>query len=162
MINQKESHIMVWKNFYRKDFLKKNKIKFLEGILHEDIIFSFECFMKAKKVLYKNIIFYNYCERENSIIKTQSLKNIKHALYCINKGIILCEEMNIKNKEILEYLLTFYYSISRDSKVKNLSMVKKFLKYRNFSYKGYIKLFLVVFGCIYKKNINFENIVIEI
>lgn len=62
----------VWRRFFRRDFLLENDFTFQEGILHEDVVFSFLCAMKAKRVLYINKELYIYRQREHSIMHTYS------------------------------------------------------------------------------------------
>ena len=40
----------VWLNFYNTEFIRKNKLFFVEGIYHEDEIHTCHCLLKAKKL----------------------------------------------------------------------------------------------------------------
>ena len=42
----------VWLNFYNTEFIRKNKLFFVEGIYHEDEIHTCHCLLKAKKIKY--------------------------------------------------------------------------------------------------------------
>ncbi len=53
--------------FFLRDFLVKNNIKFYNGIIHEDYLFFFLCAMKAERVLDLNEAYYVYRIRKNSI-----------------------------------------------------------------------------------------------
>lgn len=59
--------IPVWINLYKKDFLLDNQLRFMEGIYHEDEEFNLKAFSIAKHVMSKNIYFYEYYQRQNSI-----------------------------------------------------------------------------------------------
>lgn len=50
----------VWHNIYRRNFLVNNKIKFTPDIIYEDIPFTHECYIKAKKCLKTNCPMYFY------------------------------------------------------------------------------------------------------
>ncbi len=50
----------VWHNIYRKKFLVDNKIEFTPDIIFEDIPFTHECYIKAKKCLKLNCPMYLY------------------------------------------------------------------------------------------------------
>ncbi|MBF4806104.1 MAG: glycosyltransferase, partial [Pseudoleptotrichia goodfellowii] len=65
----------VWDDIYKREFLVKNNLFFKPDRLHEDEIFTLEAFLKAERVKYYAIPFYCYLQRENSIMKTQKVKN---------------------------------------------------------------------------------------
>ena len=56
--------------FYQKEFIERNKLYFYEDILHEDVLYSFYCFMKAKRVMCLDDDFYICRKRPNSITNT--------------------------------------------------------------------------------------------
>ncbi|MCI6152858.1 MAG: glycosyltransferase [Fusobacterium perfoetens] len=63
--------VTVWKNIYRKKFLVEEKIKFKDGIIFEDELFSRLTINRAQKVKYYDSYIYFYRQnRENSIMKT--------------------------------------------------------------------------------------------
>ena len=57
----------VWRQFYLKEFLMKNNIRFADGLAHEDWSFSFETAMLATRVMYVPLKLHMYVRRENSI-----------------------------------------------------------------------------------------------
>ena len=59
--------IPVWINLYKRSFLQDNELKFMEGILHEDEEFNMKAFPLANSIISKNIYFYEYFQRPNSI-----------------------------------------------------------------------------------------------
>lgn len=60
----------------KKDYINNIGIKFIEGITHEDVIFTFELFAKAKKVYFSNDIIYNYDFRTDSVTKASSVQKL--------------------------------------------------------------------------------------
>ena len=66
----------VWRTIYRKDFLNNNNIRFIPGLYFEDVPFTTECFLKAKKCAKTSLVFYVYRQRENSIVSTVNIKKI--------------------------------------------------------------------------------------
>ena len=52
---------------FRREFLMENQIKFYEGILHEDYLFSFLSFMNAKKVVCCDEDLYTYRKHPKGI-----------------------------------------------------------------------------------------------
>lgn len=87
LMEENNLKVEVWRRFLRKDFLIENNIWFYKGILHEDNLFSFLCDMKAQKVKEINKDYYIYRQRENSIMRTKTIKRtqslfiILHEIY---------------------------------------------------------------------------------
>ncbi len=65
----------VWDDIFRREFLIENNIYFKKNRIHEDEIFTIEVMLKAKQVKYYNIYFYNYVQRNDSIMSTKSIKH---------------------------------------------------------------------------------------
>lgn len=60
-----------WILFIKREWLLENDIWFWPGLIHEDCLFSFLCFMKAKRVTHTNERYYIYRIRENSIMTSR-------------------------------------------------------------------------------------------
>ncbi|MGL5616050.1 MAG: glycosyltransferase [Sarcina sp.] len=58
--------------FYKREFLNKNSLKFKEGIFHEDEQFTPRALLKAERVNVSLIDFYMYRQREGSIMNSSS------------------------------------------------------------------------------------------
>lgn len=61
--------------FIKRSFLIENQIKFCEGLLHEDVLFSFFCIMQAKRVININNVYYICHKRATSITAQKSHKS---------------------------------------------------------------------------------------
>lgn len=110
----------VWDDIYKREFLVKNNLFFKPDRLHEDEIFTLEVFLKAEKVKYYAIPFYCYLQRENSIMKTQKVKNftdMQKNIFDMEK--LLSEEKNDKaiQKILIEGIHRFYKIIIKKSKI---------------------------------------------
>ena len=110
----------VWDDIYKREFLVKNNLFFKPDRLHEDEIFTLEVFLKAEKVKYYAIPFYCYLQRENSIMKTQKVKNftdMQKNIFDMEK--LLSEEKNDKaiQKILVEGIHRFYKIIIKKSKI---------------------------------------------
>lgn len=67
-----------WSKVYSSAFLRHNMIRFNDGIFYEDILFCFQCLMKAERVYSINQKLYYYRIRNDSIMtKKISQKNIE-------------------------------------------------------------------------------------
>lgn len=67
LFSNRKVYIMVWNHLYRTSFLKKNCLRFKEGVYHEDILWTFSIACHAKKIAIQNIVTYFYRERIGSI-----------------------------------------------------------------------------------------------
>jgi len=99
------------RQFIRTDFIKKNGIRFYEGIIYEDVLFSFFCIMKAGKVLNIPHEFYVYRQRKGS---TMSIKDYRCAqsMFVIIVQIVTywnSHEFNDREHRAIEILLERYY-----------------------------------------------------
>lgn len=57
---------VVWNKVFSREFLEKYKLRFVEGALAEDAIFSIGCYAHAKRAYYINDVVYNYRQNENN------------------------------------------------------------------------------------------------
>ena len=63
---------------YRRGFLEENHLRFYEGIIHEDELFTFQCFLLAKHYIKISQQYYGRRVRENSTMtQTESRKNLR-------------------------------------------------------------------------------------
>lgn len=70
----------VWAQFYRRDFLEQQHLRFYNGILHEDMLFTFLCTVNADRVAALNDVLYRYRCRKGSIMQTKSNRRIESLL----------------------------------------------------------------------------------
>lgn len=64
---QGKYYMMAWNKLVRRDFLERNRISFVEGLIHEDCAWSFTVACVAKKIAFVHKETYNYLVRSNSI-----------------------------------------------------------------------------------------------
>lgn len=100
-----EWYMMAWNKLIRREFLEKNHIQFVEGLVHEDNPWSFELACKAGAMAFVKDMTYNYLVRENSL---QTDKNfIKHfnaykQILQITAAIIADNKLEDKTREWFE------------------------------------------------------------
>ena len=64
--------------FYRRDFLEKNNIRFIDGILHEDETFAFDVLMNADRVRVLDEAYFIRRFRASSIMNTvPTMRNVE-------------------------------------------------------------------------------------
>ena len=75
----------LWRILYRRDFLIKEEISFIPGIIFEDIPFVHLCFLKAKKCLKTDLLVYIYrrgvLTSETSIFTKKKAFDLSIAIY---------------------------------------------------------------------------------
>lgn len=97
--------MVVWNKLYNRKFLNDNNIRFLEGVIHEDVEFTIKTFVKVKKVKYINEYVYNYrINRKNSIMYKVKKKEYK-------------EQSKESLKEIVKNLEDIYKTFSENKKL---------------------------------------------
>lgn len=70
-----------WRGIYRRSFLLNNSISFIPGLIYEDNDYWFKIMKYAKKIMFSNIVAYNYLIRSNSTIRsTANYKNVDGVL----------------------------------------------------------------------------------
>ena len=87
---------------YKRSLLTDNNIKFKVGFLHEDEDFTPRVLLKTKKISIYNEGFYGYRQRENSITKTFSKKNIKDIISIL---LDLDQEYNNINEKMIRKIM---------------------------------------------------------
>ncbi len=77
--------IEAWRYFWRREFLVNNNLKFYDGLVHEDNLFSFCCLMKAERMIYINKKYYVYRRRDNSLMTTLTYRHIESLFLIFNE-----------------------------------------------------------------------------
>ena len=73
----------VWRTLYRRVFLSIHHISFQPGIAFEDLPFTFECFLKAKKCIRAHWLLYIYRRRPYSLCAHNSFNMKKAHDFCV-------------------------------------------------------------------------------
>ena len=73
-----------WRYVCRTDFLRQESLTFVEGIFYEDVEWTPRVFVKAKKVLYLDVVGLNYrFHNAGSILNTPTLKKSKDKIQVV-------------------------------------------------------------------------------
>ncbi|MGP2569369.1 glycosyltransferase [Ornithobacterium rhinotracheale] len=73
------SSICCW--LFKTDFFNKNNLRIYPKITHMDVEFTTRMLVKAKRVMFKDIIAYFYVSRPGSITKPKTAEKLKKFLY---------------------------------------------------------------------------------
>lgn len=88
--------VSAWNKLFRKSFLEENGLTFQNGLLHEDILWSYNIVLKAKKAAWVKDATYIYKIRQGSITTSKNSKRkIDSLIYILNTL-----KMNWDNGEI--------------------------------------------------------------
>ena len=136
---------VIWKKFFRRDFLKKNKIGFLEGTINEDYLFTMQCAICSSRVSFCNDLLYCANERQGSVSRNIKAETIS-SLATIYNGV----ESMLKKYGIYHQYKVFLYGgytkltlFSLFQVAYRLSSLKKFIRfYKMLADKPYMKYFV--------------------
>ncbi|MBE5921843.1 MAG: glycosyltransferase [Lachnospiraceae bacterium] len=80
LIKNNEFHVSIPLLFIRREFLNETRLKLVEGIMYEDMIFTYELFCKANKVVHVPESLYQRRYRAGSVMQThKSTRNFVSA-----------------------------------------------------------------------------------
>ncbi|MBJ8897579.1 glycosyltransferase [Citrobacter braakii] len=84
LASRRWTHV-VWMGVYRRDVIEKNKIAFIPGLHHQDIVWTTEFMFNAKRVRYTEQSLYKYFLHDQSVsrLKRQGLKNLNYQRHYI-------------------------------------------------------------------------------
>ena len=125
-----------WRHLYKRVFLEENHISFIPGIVSQDIAFTNECFLKARKCIRTewSMIIYRY--RDTST--TYSLYNVKKAknlcvaiarIWELTQTVNLSSTIREKQKDVV---FRYFYSFTRKityGHIKDISQVIEVIDY---------------------------------
>ena len=134
-LKNKQYNDAVWLNMYSTELIKKNKIYFIKGQLHEDINWTPKVLIIAKKVMFINFPFYHYIIRENSITQQKDFsKNKLHkmmacedlsAFYDKNEKNIKEKNLKIYREQLIYiYITSFFLKSKKKYKINKMFLVK--------------------------------------
>lgn len=100
-----DMHFAVSSKCWKREFLQKNNIEFIEKMYYEDMVYSIKCAILAEKLDYAQFPIYNYVRnRKGSIMSTPTLKRCSDMYKMLSYVMELYE---ITPDEYKPYLLTF-------------------------------------------------------
>ena len=121
-----DMHFAVASKVWRKEFLEKNNITFIEDMYYEDMVYSIKATILAEKLKYGEFpIYYYYRNREGSIMATPNVKRCKD----MYKMLYYLMELYETTPEALKpYLLSFINNETKSLPTR-VNAILKTLKY---------------------------------
>lgn len=125
-VKKKSIMSIVWNKLYSREFLLKNNLFFLEGILYEDMEFTPRVFYLANRVKLIDDVIIMYTQRAGSIMSNKTNINLDD-YYKIADSISLFNE-SYKSKVLLNCEVYIYILITK--KLKNIDDREFRINYR--------------------------------
>ncbi len=132
----------VWRTIYRKEFLIENHISFIPNIYYEDVPFTHECYLKAKKCLKTPWPLYIYRWRTGSITSSFTPQKAENFIIAVAKTWNLLYECNPSSKakykledNVYILFLTIIYHILHS--IKSSTQRKKLIDFFNINIPTY-------------------------
>ncbi|MBP3763012.1 MAG: glycosyltransferase [Bacteroidales bacterium] len=108
--------VCVWQRAYRREFLNANRLRFREGILHEDNQFTPRACLRAARVRVIPDTLYYYRVREGSIMTTRGLRS-KESFVLIGNELsdLFAQEESIDKTTVYQALTHIYQMAFADN-----------------------------------------------
>lgn len=129
----KTMNVEAWLHMYRREFLDSNRLRFKEGILHEDVEFTPRALLCAEKVTAISDCLYHYVVRENSIsTQKDKTRNIRDLFGTLKEMDHLAKQQDEKLRKwmkdaILDSYLNMVYDARMYQKKYKKMLDKRFL-----------------------------------
>ena len=118
---------VVWAKVYNREFILKNKLKFIPNIIRmPDALFNTEAFEKAKKIYVMDEYLYHYRQNEFSITNRYSdrtiefyetyIKIMKEYIEKYNKNEKFVDTLNVKTVTSLDIYMSNYFFNKKNPK----------------------------------------------
>lgn len=166
-------YVMAWNKLCRRDFLLANNLMFEEGLLHEDVIWSFKLACKAQSMFIVEDVTYNYLFRKSSIMTSMSIEkdvsvylqafgkvvdfivneNRTHGKYeyKIVEGKICGILYSLLQKDEMSLYNKYYPEFSRLSYISPIEAYKKHIISLGYLFRDFHRCLPVTLGALYKR-----------
>ena len=129
---------------FNREFLIDNELKFPEGLIYEDNLFSFQTMMKARRVLHNDRCIFLHRIRNGSIMRTALKLSNFISIYRIYTEVVrtwislypsnsLNSAIEMRVNDIAAFMLTVYNSLADDIRAEAYNYLSEYEKKR-FSY----------------------------
>lgn len=134
-----------WNKMIKYDLIKENNILFDEVPAQNDAIFSLKIGMYAKSLLVSDWVLYNYVQRKDSVVHSNTREKIFSRLSVSIRQNILYRKIGYERKIFMPY----YFLKYRKSIDKSILCiyVDYLYKYRVNPFEGFLNYFLYKFYC---------------
>lgn len=142
LIDNRDYYVSPCLQLLRRQFLNENKIRFFEGIIHEDNCFSFQTLLLAKKAFCVNdIYFYRRVRGASVMTHEETSRNLRGYFCCLMEQMRFAGELGIQDVDVnekIDYVLMLlnkhvqriYLGLSKEQKelfLRQCSMYERYL-----------------------------------
>lgn len=132
---RKQWNMMAQNKLYRTEFLKKEGLTFMEGLIHEDELWSMKVACLAKSLRAVSDCTYCYYKREGSIISTNSMERHNEMF----KRIVIemshfLNDRKIFSAPIYQILKRFQYQILLKNRNNQQKFIDTYIEFRENAY----------------------------
>ena len=131
-VKNREYSVSVCRQFFNTGFLKANNIKFCEGILHEDNLFTFLTILKASRVMYlKKEYFLRRVRANSTMTKNENFSNFEGYFVTYVNMLAYIQTSRLKDnvfdaafrqlKDVYQSAKRIYTNLSESEKKKAIS-----------------------------------------
>ena len=130
-------HVSIPMQFFKRSFLKEKKPQFIQGIYHEDMVFTFEAFFLASKITHCHRQLYFRRYRELSIMTSEKSEKYFISLTIVYKA--LCDFLKLHKNDSIDTVrftdrcaynaLDVYKKLDLSSRKKNRTVYTDFKQY---------------------------------
>lgn len=113
-LNKGNHNVVVWDKLYKFSFLKQHGIRFVDGLIHEDVPFNFDVFYQAETVSFIDCSFYRYRQRPGSVTSKPNPRSHACRIEVVEYVSALLKKSGLKSKAFNDYLV---YQLSRAAQV---------------------------------------------
>lgn len=115
--------VTAWKSIYKKEFLTHANLRFIRGLLHEDVTFSLQAYYLADTIKFfeKEVYFYRQ-GRKTSIMNTKNKKNDLSRMFNLKFLLDFIKENSIHSNAMDNMMISMYYYLVRYAKINNLEL----------------------------------------
>lgn len=124
--------VYVWERLYKRSFLTENNISFKEGVICEDVLFTWKCELYAKKLVKDDNPYYFYRANRKGSIMDSDFKNLERRLESfftmVNELVEMRPEFDFENidNQFLYMMLDLFYEPIKYGLEKNPADQKVF------------------------------------
>lgn len=143
--------ISPWAKIFSASFLRNHTLKFKEGIINEDALFTMLCAVSANKVAFMNTVLYYAYQRPGSVSRNLREESITSYFVVYSEMYSTLQRLNLLN----QYSKYLYASIT-----KQILYTLVQCGYRCVSYDSFCSLYNLLKGSLYMDRAKGKNIVL--
>ena len=123
-------YMMAWNKLVNRNFLNENKLRFFEGMIHEDDLWSFQLACKANSMGVVNKLTYVYFQHPASIMNSLDLRSLNSQIRSISEMENFAQKNGLlEESRVVGFVTNYRESLSHRAKVYGVTIA--FNVYKN-------------------------------